>query len=243
MSIVLLKNKSKHLPGGSSNRQRKTVSGQSPGGQWIDRTGIPTQCNVGFSVGGNYRMDRSDVGSGIAFSPATQPYTPYRGMYPVGNGGNYGEYATPQSVFLMDNAMVAIEGNQQQYVNPTVMDSSMKIYQWKQENSGNCCSGSSSSGHRGSSSRPVGNVVKGNGYHASASDTIHQKAMCSNQTIKERVTLPKQLYSIKKHPRTNPTIVDGGQYASIEKGSYGQTMSGSDYILAKRKRCYEECKC
>jgi hypothetical protein len=115
MSLVAFKNKSVIQYG--SNR-----SGKPPGGYFVSQgpfgttgkyvNGVIAYSPNGFSVNGSYR----NVGYIGKSSHMAKSGTPFRGRFPVGNGGSSGTYPTPQPVF---NALEAnVLGEQGQYVKP-----------------------------------------------------------------------------------------------------------------------------
>jgi len=122
MSIVAFKKKSEVRYG--SGR-----SGKPPGGKFITQgpfgynAGKAGQMNVsivnygsnGFSLVGAHR-NIGYVGQNMAMSKSG---TPFRGIYPVGNGGCCGQYATPLPTF--NSNKVNTQGDQYQYVKPSVL--------------------------------------------------------------------------------------------------------------------------
>jgi hypothetical protein len=120
MSIVAMKKKSVILYG--SNR-----SGKPPGGYWLPqgpfgRTGLTelqlakdTYGPVGFSVSGTHR-NVGGVGQSMHMSKSG---TPFRGMYPVGNGGCCGKYKQPLPT--LNARQVIANGDQYMYVKPPVL--------------------------------------------------------------------------------------------------------------------------
>lgn len=142
MSIVVLKKKSKVMY--ESNR-----SGREPGGIWLTQgpfgkfTFVQEESNIsygkkGFSINGGHR-NKGGVGKDMKMSKSG---TPYRGMYPIGNGGSYGMYpsatligdyiqhSTGSAPLINSNQVVepvlnarcvAIMGTQSQYIKPSVL--------------------------------------------------------------------------------------------------------------------------
>jgi len=86
--------------------------------------------HAGFSQRGSY-TNRGSVGGNWKFS---QVRTPFRGAYPVGNGGTQGRY--PVSIVLADcDGKVEVAGNYQQYVKPGYVSTKTMIdqkYRWIQ---------------------------------------------------------------------------------------------------------------
>jgi len=130
MSLVAFKKKSFIQYGG----QR---SGKPPGGFWMMRgpfgnTTMPlddTYGPEGFSINGG-RRSNSYIGKDNKFSSNG---TPFRGVYPLGNGGAAGTYAQPQPVYNAGPAMVEVQGNQYKYIKPSVLSTTGLIatkYRW-----------------------------------------------------------------------------------------------------------------
>lgn len=120
MSIVAMKNKSVILHG--SNRSAKP-----PGGYWLPQgpfgrsnlkylqVATDTYGPVGFSLVGSHR-NVGYVGQSMRMSKSG---TPYRGNYPVGNGGCCGTYARPLPVYNVNQ--VIVQGDQYKYIKPAVL--------------------------------------------------------------------------------------------------------------------------
>jgi hypothetical protein len=121
MSIVAFKNK-------SAVRYGSGRSGKPPGGKFVTQgpfglsgsAGQPVMNIVnygpnGFSLTGSHR-NIGRVGQSMAMSKSG---TPFRGIYPVGNGGCCGQYATPLPTF--NSNKVNTQGDQYQYVKPSVL--------------------------------------------------------------------------------------------------------------------------
>jgi len=131
MSIVAFKKKSVINYG--SNR-----SGKPPGGFWLPqgpfgssttalKTAITTYGPEGFSINGGHR-NVGYIGKTYKFS---KQGTPFRGAYPIGNGGTYGNYETPQPVF--NSREVDVLGQQYLYIKPSVLSNYgmlRKKYKW-----------------------------------------------------------------------------------------------------------------
>ena len=131
MSIVAFKNKS--VVNYGSNR-----SGKPPGGFWLPqgpfgasttalKQAIQTFGPKGFSINGGHR-NIGYIGRTYKFS---KQGTPFRGQYPRGNGGTYGEYVTPQPVFNINEVIVL--GDQYLYIKPSVLSTYgmlRKKYRW-----------------------------------------------------------------------------------------------------------------
>lgn len=117
MSIVAFKRKSAIQYG--SNR-----SGVAPGGVWMSRgpfghtasaTDMNNESAVGFSINGG----RRNVGYIGKDSKMSKSGTPFRGNYPVGWGGTYGQYPTANPV--MNVQEVDTLGTQYKYIKPSVL--------------------------------------------------------------------------------------------------------------------------
>uniref|UniRef100_A0A6C0IHJ4 Uncharacterized protein n=1 Tax=viral metagenome TaxID=1070528 RepID=A0A6C0IHJ4_9ZZZZ len=119
MSLVTLKRKSVIQYG--SKRSAKP-----PGGYWLPQgpfgngktmleQAIQNPGSVGFSLNGSHR----NVGGVGKESKFSKNGTPFRGTQPMGSGGSYGKYATPEPVFNTNK--VIVEGTQYQYIKPTVL--------------------------------------------------------------------------------------------------------------------------
>ena len=122
MSIVAFKKKSviKH----GSKR-----SGRAPGGEFVTQGPFGLKngnmlenaaSNVafgpeGFSLAGT-RRNVGRVGQSMAMSKSG---TPFRGLYPVGNGGCCNQYATPLPT--MNSLQAETKGNEYLYVKPSVL--------------------------------------------------------------------------------------------------------------------------
>jgi len=129
MSIVTLKNKSKVLHG-------STKSGKQPGGIWLSRGPFGKEDDTkalgqtgpsGFSINGG-RRNCSYVGKTYAFS---QNGTPFKGLFPKGNGGCCGTYKTPLPLF--NSGKVVTRGAEYEYIKPSVLSSRGMIntkYRW-----------------------------------------------------------------------------------------------------------------
>lgn len=131
MSIVAFKKKSVIQHG--SNR-----SGKPPGGYWLPQgpfgkyttslqEAIENPGPVGFSLNGSHR-NVGYVGKSMHMS---KNGTPFRGLYPLGNGGSGGTYITPLPTFNVNEVYVL--GEQNAYIKPTVLTNYgmlSKKYRW-----------------------------------------------------------------------------------------------------------------
>ena len=131
MSLVAFKNKSVIQYG--SKR-----SGKQPGGYWLPQgpfghstkglqLAIQNYGPVGFSLNGGHR----NVGYVGKESKFSRNGTPYRGKYPMGNGGTFGSYKKSEPVFNV-NRVIAL-GDQYMYVKPSVLSTYGQIekqYRW-----------------------------------------------------------------------------------------------------------------
>ena len=86
--------------------------------------------NAGFSINGSHN-NNVYVGTSMAFSKSG---TPFRGQYPIGNGGTNGEYASNPSTILynMPQVKAEIEGNDS-YVKASVLSNKGMLerrYRW-----------------------------------------------------------------------------------------------------------------
>jgi hypothetical protein len=116
MSIQTMKKKI------ANNSMGISISGRSPGGSWVSR-GICNNKNLqpintnnnGFSINGGHR-NIGGVGKSWLFS---KNFTPYKGVYPKGNGGSYGKYYNNGNVFLIDE--VYTRGDEYLYIKPSTL--------------------------------------------------------------------------------------------------------------------------
>jgi len=132
-------------------------SGKGPGGTWLPQgpfghalialqTAIDNPGPVGFSINGGHR----NVGGVGKTYQMSKSGTPFRGVYPMGNGGTYGNY--PSSVLvgkysgaisnsrktavvqpLLNSREVDTLGTQYQYIKPSVLSTKgmlEKKYRW-----------------------------------------------------------------------------------------------------------------
>ena len=120
------------------------ISGKPPGGHWLPQGpfGFPGSTNSkmlvdginqvgvnGFSLNGT-RRSNSGVGRSMLNS---KNGTSFKGIYPKGNGGHLGRYETPPPVMNAPSSKVEINGNQWEYVKPTVLGTRgmlRKKYKW-----------------------------------------------------------------------------------------------------------------
>jgi hypothetical protein len=120
MSIVAMKKKSVIQYG--SKR-----SGKPPGGYWLPQgpfgpnshtlqLAIESYGPVGFSLNGPHR-NIGYVGQNMRMS---KQGTPFRGVYPMGNGGCCGTYSQ-EGISLNVNQSVMVPGDQYMYVKPSVL--------------------------------------------------------------------------------------------------------------------------
>jgi hypothetical protein len=131
MSLTAFKNKSVIQYG--SKR-----SGKPPGGIWLPqgpfgrntlvlKESINSYGAVGFSLNGPHR-NVGYVGQSMRMS---KNGTPFRGLYPLGSGGTYGQYVSPEPSYNVNEVLV--EGTQHLYVKPTVLTTYgmlQKKYKW-----------------------------------------------------------------------------------------------------------------
>lgn len=113
-------------------------SGKQPGGVWLPQgpfgnattalnNAIHTYGNVGFSINGGTR-NVGYVGKDSKFSKSG---TPFRGTQPIGWGGTYGQYPSPEPLF--NSTEVDTLGTQYIYVKPSVLSTYgmlRKRYRW-----------------------------------------------------------------------------------------------------------------
>jgi hypothetical protein len=101
-------------------------SGKPPGGYWLPQgpfghsttalqIAIDNFGPVGFSLNGSHR----NVGYIGKSSAMSKNGTSFKGTQPVGCGGHFGTYATPEPVF--NSNRVIVEGDQHLFVKPTVL--------------------------------------------------------------------------------------------------------------------------
>jgi len=128
MSIVAFKKKSVIQYG--SGR-----SGKPPGGYFLPQGPFfknmfslqDTKSPVGFSLQGG-RRNVGYIGQTMEMS---QNGTPFRGKFPLGNGGVFGTYPSPQPVFNINE--VNVLSTQYQYIKPSVLSTRgmlQKKYKW-----------------------------------------------------------------------------------------------------------------
>lgn len=83
---------------------------------------------VGYSLAGNYRS--ISVGKEMKFS---KNGTPFKGQYPMGQGGNYGRYFQADPMYNAGAGMLATRGSQWQYIKPSSLNTKgmlSKKYKW-----------------------------------------------------------------------------------------------------------------
>jgi hypothetical protein len=118
-------------------------SGKPPGGYWLPQGpfGLPQGLNSvilednlknygpkGFSIQGPHRS--ISVGKDMKFS---QQGTRFRGQYPYGSGGHYGQYYEAIPVMNAGQGIVEVRGNQWEYIKPSVLSTNgmlRKKYRW-----------------------------------------------------------------------------------------------------------------
>jgi len=124
MSLATFKKKSINKYSSATKR-----SGKPPGGYWLTQgpfgnntlknvmleNTIKNYGSVGFSLNGSTRS--ISVGKDMKMS---KQGTRFRGQYPYGNGGNGGQYFQAIPVMNAGEAIVSINGNQWEFVKPTV---------------------------------------------------------------------------------------------------------------------------
>jgi hypothetical protein len=135
MSIVVLKKKTQNRYSNASK-----ISGKPPGGYWLPQGpfGKSKTINsvmlenarhmgpVGFSINGGNRS--ISVGKEMRNS---KHGTPFRGIYPLGNGGSKSRYI--ESRPLLNTCSTLIRGNQHKYIKPSVLSTKGmlgKKYKW-----------------------------------------------------------------------------------------------------------------
>lgn len=128
MSIQCFKKKGVILYGGGMHTTCPGKRQQGPGAIWI--TPLPF-CNssteskqyfstTGFSINGGHR-NISYVGQN-----RKQYGTPFRGIYPTGNGGTNGSF-TKNILLNMNSAKAEIQGNQYKYIKPSTQMTKTKL--------------------------------------------------------------------------------------------------------------------
>jgi|LakMenEpi03Aug12_release.lakeMendotaPanAssembly.Ray.scaffolds.fasta_scaffold51576_8 hypothetical protein len=133
MSLATFKKKTINKYSSATKR-----SGKPPGGYWLAQgpfgnntlknvmleDSIKYYGSVGFSLNGSHRS--ISVGKDMKMS---KQGTRFRGQYPCGNGGNKGQYFEAIPVMNAGEAIVSIEGNQWEFVKPTVTTTKNMIRQ------------------------------------------------------------------------------------------------------------------
>jgi hypothetical protein len=129
MSLATFKKKSIHKHSSATK-----ISGKPPGGFFLSQGpfgnntniyNIYNSSNVGFSLEGSQR--NISVGKDMKFS---KQGTRYKGIYPYGHGGKYGNYVQAEPVLNAENG---IKGNQWQFIKPSVLSTRgmlRKKYRW-----------------------------------------------------------------------------------------------------------------
>jgi len=112
------------------------ISGKPPGGVWMrqgpfgiieNSNTIANYGSTGFSINGGTR-NVGYVGQSMAMG---KNGTSFKGIYPVGHGGHYGDYYQAEPVF--NSARVNTLGNQFKYIKPSVLSTFgmlRKKYRW-----------------------------------------------------------------------------------------------------------------
>jgi hypothetical protein len=118
-------------------------SGKPPGGFWLPQgpfgknktinsvmlvENIKHMGAVGFSLNGSRRS--ISVGKDMKFS---KNGTPFRGIYPRGNGGHIGRYVEAEPLLNAGYTKIDIRGNQEDYVKPSVLSTKGMLeqkYKW-----------------------------------------------------------------------------------------------------------------
>jgi hypothetical protein len=133
MSLATFKKKTTNKYSSATKR-----SGKQPGGYWMPqgpfgnntlkntmlRDAIENYGSSGFSINGSHRT----IGVGKDMKMSKQG-TRFRGQHPYGNGGHGGQYYQALPVMNAGEATVAIEGNQWEYVKPSVVSTKNMIHQ------------------------------------------------------------------------------------------------------------------
>jgi hypothetical protein len=133
MSLATFKKKSINKYSSATKR-----SGKPPGGYWLTQgpfgndtlknvmleDSIKNYGSVGFSLNGSHRS--ISVGKDMKMS---KQGTRFRGQYPYGNGGNGGQYFEAIPVMNAGEAIVEVDGNQWEFVKPTVTTTKNMIRQ------------------------------------------------------------------------------------------------------------------
>ena len=133
MSLATFKKKTTNKYSSATKR-----SGKPPGGYWLPqgpfgnnilkntllKNSLENYGPVGFSINGPYRS--ISVGKDMKMS---KQGTRFRGQYAYGNGGHGGQYYQAIPVMNAGEALVSIEGNQRNYVKPSVVSTSNVIHQ------------------------------------------------------------------------------------------------------------------
>lgn len=94
----------------------------------IFKEGLKQYGAVGFSLAGPYRS--TSVGKEMKFS---KNGTPFKGQYPMGQGGTYGSYFQADPMYNAGLGMLATRGTQWQYVKPSSLNTMgmlHKKYKW-----------------------------------------------------------------------------------------------------------------
>lgn len=137
MSLATFKKKSINKSSSATKR-----SGKPPGGFFLPQgpfgskglnyvmleDALTNYGKVGFSIQGPHRS--ISVGKDMKFS---QQGTRYRGRYPYGNGGNYGRYFEAEPVLNAGLGIIAVKGNQWEFIKPSVISTRGMLqqkYRW-----------------------------------------------------------------------------------------------------------------
>jgi hypothetical protein len=137
MSLATFKKKSINKYSTATKR-----SGKIPGGYFLPQgpfgnkglnyvilqDSLTNYAKVGFSLEGPYRT--INVGKDMKFS---QQGTRYKGIYPYGNGGTYGQYYQAEPVLNAGLGIIEVKGNQNKFIKPSVLSNRGMLqqkYRW-----------------------------------------------------------------------------------------------------------------
>jgi hypothetical protein len=117
-------------PYGRKGNLPSTIFSESLKNVYNGEGGFHQASNAGFSINGSHSIN-TYVGTTKLFSRAS---TPFRGQYPMGNGGTNGRYPSDPStiVYNMPDVRAEIEGNDS-YVRPSVLSNKGLLerrYRW-----------------------------------------------------------------------------------------------------------------
>lgn len=129
MSIATLKKKSMTQYGKNHSAKQP-----GPGKYWVTQgpfgnTGkkLISYSNVGFSINGSHR-NVGYIGKSLQMS---QSGTPFKGLYPMGNGGSGGYYESSHEVY--NSGDFILMGSEYDYINPSTLSTKgmlSKKYKW-----------------------------------------------------------------------------------------------------------------